>query len=480
VKSYALVPDTDPYNADRFVDFLQRQGIEVSVAESGFGGRVSRGFGLHDTPSSKDFPEGTYIVEASQPKGVALQMLMEPEPILEDTSFYDLSGWAIPLIYNVESYMLSEIPGVESSPVTGTPHRPGGLEGGPGAYAYGIPYHGTSALLAAVDLLGQGVSVKTAGSEFTVHGRDYPAGSFLIPVYRNPQDLQELVDDAAEKAGVSAYPIQTGLVEAGDDLGAGSYRALKKPKVAVAAGQAAGGFGEVWHFFDQAYPYFDYTNIDAERLGSVDLSKYNVLIVGGANLQRTLGENGLDALRAWMQDGGTVIAWEGGAQFLSEEGAGLTTVTTRVEMGEEEDEADDLPAIEARKTLAEREQEAKEGRTPGGFYKVVLDPDHWMAFGMPEEMAVMKRGGRGFGITERGVNVAVFPPESLLSGYAPADFEEELSRKAWLVVEGVGRGQAVLFADSPVYRMFLESEHQLVLNAIVLGTGFGGGRFRGR
>jgi hypothetical protein len=78
------------------------------------------------------------------------------------------------------------------------------------------------------------------------------------------------------------------------------------------------------------------------------------------------------------------------------------------------------------------------------------------------------------------VNVAVFAEESLLSGYAPSDFEEELSKKAWLVVEGVGRGQAILFADSPVYRMFLESEHQLVLNAIVLGTGFGGGGRRGR
>ena len=103
-----------------------------------------------------------------------------------------------------------------------------------------------------------------------------------------------------------------------------------------------------------------------------------------------------------------------------------------------------------------------------------------MSFGLPEEMAILKRGDRGFGITDRGVNVAVFAQESLLSGYAPPDFEEELSKKAWLVVEGVGRGQAVLFADSPVYRMFLESEHQMVLNAVVLGTAFGGGGRRGR
>jgi hypothetical protein len=103
-----------------------------------------------------------------------------------------------------------------------------------------------------------------------------------------------------------------------------------------------------------------------------------------------------------------------------------------------------------------------------------------MAFGLPEEMAVLKSGERGFAITERGVNVAVLAEESLLSGYAPADFEEKLSKKAWLTVENVGSGKAVLFADNPLYRMFLKSEHQLVLNAIVLGTGFGGGgRYRG-
>lgn len=480
VKSYALVPDTDPYLADQFVDLLTRQGIEVTEASEAFSARVARGFGVYEAPSSKEFPAGTFLVSASQPKGVAVQMLMEPEPILEDTSFYDLSGWALPLIYNVESYMLAESPGVSSTPLTGPPTRDGGVVGGRGEYAYAIPYTGTSALFAAVELLNEGVSVKAAGDGFTTQGREYPAGTFLMPVYRNPDNLHQLVDEIAGRHGVSAYAINTGLVEEGDDLGAGSYRALKKPKIAVAAGEAAGGFGEIWNFFDQAYPYFDYSNVDASRLGNMDLSKYDVLVVGGANLASALGDRGVENLQNWMQAGGLVIAWEGGAQFLSQEGSQITNVTTRVGENGGDEEEEDLPAVEARTTLAEREQERKEGSTPGGFYKVVLDPDHWMAFGMPEEMAVMKRGERGFAVSDRGVNVAVFPPESLLSGYAPSDFEEKLSKKSWLIVEGVGRGQAIMFADSPVYRMFLESEHQLVLNAIVLGPGFGGGGRRGK
>ncbi len=476
VKSYALVPDTDPYNTDRLVDLLTRQGIEVSQATSAFRARVARDFGLHTAAANREFPAGTFLVSASQPKGVAVQMLMEPEPILEDTSFYDLSGWALPLIYNVEAYMLGEMPGVATTPVASPPARAGGVEGGAGQYAFGIPYEGMSALLAATDLLNRGVSVKAAGEGFTVHGRPYPAGSFLIPVYRNPENLRGIIEEVAAARGVTAYPINTGLVEEGDDLGAGSYRQLKKPRIAVPAGEDAGsGFGEVWNFFDQRYPLFDYTNVDASRLGSLELSDYDVLVLPGGNYRSVLGDQGVERLRSWMQGGGVVLSFEGSAQFMTQEGSELTSLTTRVGEEEEEEADEDEPALEARKTLAEREQESKEARTPGGFYKVVLDPDHWMAFGLPEEMAILKRGDRGFGITERGVNVAVFPEGSLLSGYAPSDFEEKLSKKAWLVTEGVGRGQAVLFADSPFYRMFLEAEHQLVLNAILLGPAFGGG-----
>jgi len=476
VKSYALIPGTDPYNADQLANLLVGQGIEVTRASQSFDARVARGFNLHPAPSSREFPEGTYLVSAGQPKGVAVQMLMEPEPMLEDTSFYDLSGWALPLVYNVEAYMLDAVPGVASVPVTLPVDRAGSVEGGPARYAYAIPYYGTSALFVAVKLLNEGVNVKAASDEFTVGGRTYPAGSFVIPVHRNPDGLQGIMEKVIEGSGVTAYAVHTGMVQEGDDLGAGSYRALSKPRIAVAAGEQAGsGFGEVWNFFDQAYPWFDYTNVDASRLGRMDLSDYDVLILSGGNLRGVFGEAGVENLRRWMEAGGTVIGVDGGAQFLGREGSEITSVTTRFEE-EEEEEDPDLPAVEARKTLAEQEQERKVERTPGGFYKVVLDPDHWLSFGVPEEMAIMKRGDNGFQLTDRGVNVAVFAQESLLSGYAPPDLEETLAKKAWLIQEGVGGGQAILFADNPFYRMFLESEHQLILNAVVLGTGFGGGR----
>lgn len=473
VKAYAFVPAADPYNADRLVKLLTRQGIEVHEAASSFRARVTEGFGVYPAPNAREFPAGTYVAVAGQPKGVALRMLLEPMPALEDTSFYDLAGWSLPLVYNVEAYALSQLPDVELSPVTEIARRNGGVQGERAAYAYAIPYEGTSALLAAVDLLNRGVRVRSAGESFTIRGRSYPAGSFVIPVYRNPEDLHAIVDGVARERGLKAYPLDTGLVEEGIDLGAGAVRRLKKPRIAVAAGRSAGSsFGEVWNFFDQRFPYFDYTNVDASRLGRIDLEKYDVLILPSASYGDLFGEEGIARLRRWLQAGGVVIGFDGGAQFLSRDGAKLTSISTQSEQRSDKEEEKDQPAVEARQTLAERRRESKVNRRPGGMFGVVLDPGHWLAFGMPTEMAILKRGRRSFAIAERGVNVAVFTREPLLSGYAPAEWPEELSKRAWLVVENVGRGKAVLFADDPLFRMLTEGEYQLLLNAIVLGPGY--------
>jgi hypothetical protein len=474
VKAYALVPDRDGYNADQLVGLLRRQGIEVTRAAEGFRARIAGGYGPGPFPDRKEFPAGTWLVASGQPRGIAVEVLLEPQPVLEDTSFYDLSAWSLPLAYNVEAWTLSESPSVRMLPAE--PIRPpaGGLSAASAPYAWVIPYEGMRSLLAAVDLLNDGVRVLSANESFTSAGREYPPGSFVLPLWRNPDNLTQLLDRAVRHRGVTAYPLATGLVEQGQDLGTGGYRELRAPRIAIAAGPSAGGFGEVWHFFEERFPFFDYTNIDADRLSGVDLSRYDVLFLpGGGNYSRVFGEAGTTRLREWIQQGGVVIGFEGGAQFLTQEGSRITGVSTREE---QEGDRDRTPpaelAVERRRTVEQRRQESQRGRTPGGLYEVVLDPGHWMAYGMSERVPVLVRRPGGFTVTDRGVNVAVFSPTPLLSGYAPQEVPARLARRSWLIVENVGRGKAVLFADNPLFRMFVEGQFQLVLNAVVLGPGW--------
>jgi hypothetical protein len=500
VKAYALVPGRDPYNLARLTELLLAQGFEIDRADGAFRARVAAAYGNTPVPSSaREFPAGTLLVNASQPKGVAVQMLLEPRPVLEDTSFYDLSAWSLPLAFGVEAWGLGEMPRSGLTRVTAPAPRQGAVVGGREAYAWVIPYEGTPALLAANDLLSDEVMVRSAGKTFTAGGREFPLGSFVVPRFRNPDDLYRRLERVTAEWGVSAYAVPSGLVTEGDDLGWGGYSTMQKPQIAVAGGFSLSSFGEVWHFLDQRFPYFDYTIVDAERLGGLDLSEYNVLILpsdgSGRRYTGWFGEAGLDALREWLRGGGVLIGFEGGATFATQSGAGLTSVTTqsaggggggRRGMGGEEPVAEGAaprrgqtgvqgggePAVQARRTLAEREAEGGRNRTPGGLYEVVLDPDHWLAFGMPERLAVLKRGTQGFAVTQSGVNVGVFSEHPLLSGYAPEQVPGALSRLSWLIVENVGRGKVVLFADDPLFRMFVEGQHQLVLNAILLGPAF--------
>ena len=149
-------------------------------------------------PGTKDFPAGTYLVEAGQPKGVAVQMLLEPSPTLEDTSFYDLSGWSLPPIYNLEAYQLSEIPRVDRVPVVIPPRRSGGVSGEPAQYSYAIPYEGLSALFAAVDLLNRGILVSVANDEFTANGHEFIQGTFVIPLRRNHENLRQILEEVTK------------------------------------------------------------------------------------------------------------------------------------------------------------------------------------------------------------------------------------------------------------------------------------------
>jgi hypothetical protein len=71
--------------------------------------------------------------------------------------------------------------------------------------------------------------------------------------------------------------------------------------------------------------------------------------------------------------------------------------------------------------------------------------------------------------------VAVFAPAGKLhrAGFVWPDNTERLLRGTSLVVEEpLGRGHVVLFANNPVFRAWWRSMDKLVMNAILLGSGF--------
>src|SRR6185295_14957012 len=117
---------------------------------------------------------------------------------------------------------------------------------------------------------------------------------------------------------------------------------------------------------------------------------------------------------------------------------------------------------------------AKPLDVPGSIFRATLDQSHWLTLGYERAtLPVMMSGDQFFRASRAGNNPVVFTGDSLaLSGFTwPGNTERLLKNTAWAVVERQGSGNVVLFADSPVYRLFWRSTYRLLENAMLFGTG---------
>ena len=77
-----------------------------------------------------------------------------------------------------------------------------------------------------------------------------------------------------------------------------------------------------------------------------------------------IGERGSGNLRSFVENGGTVVAWDGAAEFAIE--------------------SLQLPVTNALNGIP-----SKEFYAPGTFFRVLLDTEHPVAYGMPHRISVM-------------------------------------------------------------------------------------------
>ena len=192
-----------------------------------------------------------------------------------------------------------------------------------------------AAARATADLLARGISARVAEKPFTVQGRSFLPGTILIRREGNPADTAAILDEIAKKRQVAVQAASTALADQGADLGGNYFHPLVAPRVGVFAGPLASSseYGAIWHDLDTDLGV-RFTAIDLANFKSSDLRRYNVLILpsvgGSGSLARgVLGKEGLEALKRWVEAGGTLIGIGGGAELLAEKDSGLTATRLR-------------------------------------------------------------------------------------------------------------------------------------------------------
>ncbi|MEO6119508.1 MAG: M14 family zinc carboxypeptidase, partial [Terriglobales bacterium] len=261
-----IVPGADAERADRLVNSLLRQGIEVQRASGEFdASKLTNYWGQKS--ASRKLPAGAYVVDLAQPLGFLARALLEREAKLDSTFFYDVTAWSMPYAAGVEAYTGGPAARADLKPVTAPITRSGGVENPEGVTAYVF----SSEPMASVRLLGyllqSDIKVYVSTQAFKQAGRDFPVGSLIVPVESNPAQLGAKLHPLAQKAGAAVYGVKSTRSEAGVDLGSNRVRFLRKPKIAIVMDSPVGAsdYGYIWHMLEQEYQV-PFTPIKAENL----------------------------------------------------------------------------------------------------------------------------------------------------------------------------------------------------------------------
>jgi len=417
-------------------------------------------------------PGEAVIIPSNQPQTRFLKGIMERMTTFEDSLFYDVSAWTLPLAYGVESYELKQNPNAYIGTQLGLVDLDGGmLTGGKAKSAYLMKwdrYYAPKSLYSIMDL-GIRPRLTTQAFSAVVDGKEvqFDRGTIVIPVYQRDADatitqdkIHKMMIHLAKMDHVNIYASNTASTPSGPDLGGAYQGVLQKPKVAILSGDGTSsyGVGEVWHLlnFRMGIPV---SLLNAKQLSARKLSKYNTIIVPDG-FYSNLDSTDIKTLKDWVLNGGTLIATQTGSRWV----VNKKILNEKLKKGGMD--TLDIPYEQAPMVTGAQ-------RIGGSIFEVSLDNTHPIAYGYNKKTPMFRRGDTFFELsTSTAANVGRYTKNPLLSGYISEEKLKEIQNSASIIARRQGGGHVILFADNPSFRAFWYGSNGLLLNAVFFGQAF--------
>lgn len=469
-KTYVIKGDNNPDKVKQLAAWMDSHLIKYGHPSSG---KASRGFDYtSQTVQNFNLSTDDLIVNIYQPKSRFITTLFEPQSKLPDTLTYDITAWNLMYAYGLKGYALNERINagknfepkkVETPALTTKP------------YAYIFKYQSLRDAEFLAALLKKGIRVRSALKPFNVSNQNFEAGSLIVTQRNNEriEDFDRVIQTLANEMDRRIYTSSTGLVDGGKDFGSGYVTYLNAPKVAVLIGEQTSSLsaGEIWYFFEQQLHY-PITQIGTEYFKSVDLKKFNVLVVP-EGYYRMFDEATLASVAEWVSSGGRLILIANALNaFADQKGFALKKYTTEEEKKEAEKREKEMSEKEILLKYEDSERKSISNYMPGAIYKTTLDTSHPLAFGLGSTYYALRENGLRYGFLEGGWNVGVIKGTAKpVQGFAGFKANKKLDNSLVFGVEDKGRGQVVYFVDNPLFRCFWENGKMVFANAVFMVGG---------
>ncbi len=456
--AFIVPPDQhDPHAAAKLEQLLVDGSIEIERALEPF------------RADGDPYPAGTDIILLAQPYRAYVKTLLERQnyparrvsPGGPPERPYDVTGWTLPLQMGVDVRTIERSfdPPVVSRVRAGT-IAPARVWGDRKPAFYVVDGRGNGGAIAANRLLATGAAVAFVTSDVEVNGYRYPRGSLLV---NNVKTVPAVVEKIATELGLRADGLK-GKAPAGTRPIGAARVALYKPWVE--------NIDEGWtRWLLERYevPFRNISDADV-RAGNLH-AQFDVIIlpaaaparlIGGhpagtvpAEYAGGLGQSGVEALKAFVEAGGTLVCLD--------QAGGLAVSAFALPI---RDVAHD-PANDA-------------FFCPGAILRVDLDPAQPLAFGMTPQTAgffsfssayevapVMSEAGHGGDAPLSGVQtIARYGAKDvLLSGWLEG--EPAIAGRAAVVQAAVGSGRVVLIGFRAQHRGQSHATFRLLFNAIL-------------
>lgn len=466
-KSYVMAAGNDPGQLRAFTQYLDRNQIRYGYAPKR---TKTRGFNYTTgTTGDVTIEPRDVVISMYQPKSTLVKVLFEPKPQLEDSLTYDITSWALPYAFGLKAYALAgRLDAAAGAPATASVQ---GAAPADRPYAYLARWNSLQDVRFLSRLLQQKVKVRYAEKAFESEGQQYAPGTLIITRTGNEAlgtRFDQLVRAQADSAGTTVMAVKSGFSTSGRDLGSGSVHYVKQPNVAVVAGPGVDAtvFGEVWHFFEQQLGY-PLTVLGTDYLSRVSLNKYDVLILPNGGYGDIYNDRSLESLKAWVRDGGRLIAMEGAAKFLS----GKKDFLLKPKTADSTAIKKELKANPYRllRRYGDAEREEAEDAVQGSIYRVQLDNSHPLAFGYGDTYFALVRNPLNYSFLGKGGwNVGVIKKNSYSAGFTGTKARKALADTFVVGTQDLGRGSVVYLGDNPLFRAFWQSGKLMFGNAVFL------------